>query len=110
MHDYIIIFFILIIILAIINFGLKKIKILVHSNSYDAHKKFGSNQVPLSGGLFFFGILYFLYYDQNIIDNFLLIVIISFLILGFSRRTSHQCQSRTTSWSSSMVDRSQLDD
>ena len=82
MHNYIITFFILITILAIINVCLKKIKILVHSNLNDTHKKFGSNQVPLSGGLFFFGILYFLYHDQNIVDNFLLIVVISFLILG----------------------------
>ena len=53
MHNYIITFFILITILAIINVCLKKIKILVHSNLNDTHKKFGSNQVPLSGGLFF---------------------------------------------------------
>ena len=54
MNNLIIIFSALFLTLLVINIFLKKFNILIHSNSKDAHKKFGSDNVPLSGGLFFF--------------------------------------------------------
>ena len=47
----------LILFLFLINFILVKSNLLIHSNSNEEHKKFGLDQIPLSGGLFFFIVL-----------------------------------------------------
>lgn len=82
MNNYIFLFLVLSFILLNINILLKRLNIFVHSNSNDSHKKFGSNGVPLSGGIFFFLVLLYLYKDQNILDNTFFVLIIFYFILG----------------------------
>jgi UDP-N-acetylmuramyl pentapeptide phosphotransferase/UDP-N-acetylglucosamine-1-phosphate transferase len=71
----IILFLILITLLSLINFFLVKSKKFIHINVKDEHKKFGLNKIPLSGGLFFFIILFYLNIEQNY-ENYLLILFI----------------------------------
>jgi len=72
----------LILFLFLINFILVKSNLLIHSNSNEEHKKFGLDQIPLSGGLFFFIVLLYLSIPQNYISNIIILFIFFYLFLG----------------------------
>lgn len=78
----IIVFFSLAIFLSILNYLIKRFNIFIHLNSKETHKKFGVNNIPLSGGLFFFSIFLYIYPDQNFLDYSSLILLFFYLLLG----------------------------
>lgn len=87
MLNYFFLFFVLLLIL--INFFLKKNKILNHKIDNYEHKKIGEKNIPLSGGLYFiFPVLFFLYFYE--FDFGYLIFFILFLILGLVIDTGHE--------------------
>jgi UDP-N-acetylmuramyl pentapeptide phosphotransferase/UDP-N-acetylglucosamine-1-phosphate transferase len=68
--------------LTIINYSLLKFKILLHQKYTQKHKRFGHNQIPLSGGIYFFFVVLLLFIELNLISFTFVSFFFLFLFLG----------------------------
>ena len=68
--------------LLLINQSLIYFKVLFHRSSISIHKKFAEDNIPLSGGIFFFIITCYLSIKYNQIHHQFIYFLIPFLILG----------------------------